>query len=190
MNFYKLAKDLDAFIQECQETAKRFHEEFPDNEAFDGHFDCLDPFTEELHKFPWILENRDSHYMASTNYRVDVFETEDGNLAWAFYSPQAEATNPMVQNSHYALAKFLWETYKLKTSKRWCGFYSRITGNGNDDFLILYGMSSDYPHNQYSDDIVEKFAHKMLQYDFAPSKVIVIGDTITTYTAKDIEVPF
>ena len=119
------------------------------------------------------------------------FETEQGELVWAFYSPQAEATNPQVQNSHYSLSRVLWDKYRLEVNKRWCGFYSRIMGNGNDDFLILYGMSSDYPHNQYSGDIVKRFADKMLLSAYAPSKVIVMdGDKITTYTMKDVEPPF
>ena len=184
MNFYKLAKDLDSFIEECQAEAA---ESFPE---LGGHIDALDPFTEELHRFPWILEDEDHHYMDATNYRVDVFETEEGELVWAFYSPQAEATNPAVQNSHHSLSKVLWENNHLNIDKRWCGFYSRITGNGKDDFLILYGMSSDYPHNQYSDEIVKRFADTILLSQHAPSKVIVISDKVTTYTMKDVEPPF
>jgi hypothetical protein len=188
MNFYKLARDLDTFIKECQEAAKKVAEELP--EEFSGHFDCLDPFEKELHRFPWVLEDKSYHYMDATNYRVDIFETNTGELAWAFYSPQAEATNPLVQNSHYSLSKALGERNHLDTDKRWCGFYSRIMGNGDDDFLILYGMSSDYPHNQYSDEIVKRFADKILLSKHAPSKVIIIGDKITIYTMKDVEPPF
>jgi len=96
-----------------------------------------------------------------------------------------------VQNSHYSLSRVLWDKYHLEVNKRWCGFYSRIMGNGDDDFLILYGMSSDYPHNQYSNDIVKRFADKILLSEYAPSKVIVMGgDKITTYTMKDVEPPF
>ena len=188
MNFYKLAKDLNAFIEECQQGAKQLAEEMGLDS--DGHLDALDPFTKELHKFPWILEDKSYRYMDATNYRVDVFETDAGELVWAFYSPQAEATNPLVQNSHYSLSKALWERNHLDIDKRWCGFYSRIMGNGNDDFLILYGMSSDYPHNQYSDEIVKRFADEILLSAHAPSKVIVIGDKITTYAMKDVEPPF
>lgn len=186
MNFYKLAKDLDAFIEESQQGAKQLAEEMGLDS--DGHLDALDPFTKELHRFPWILEDKDSHYMDATNYRVDVFETDAGELVWAFYSPQAEATNPQVQNSHYSLSKVLWDKYHLEVNKRWCGFYSRIMGNGNDDFLILYGMSSDYPHNQYSNEIVKRFADKILLSEHAPSKVIVMDDdNIAAYTMKDID---
>lgn len=188
MNFYKLAKDLNAFIEECQQGAKQLAEEMGLDS--DGHLDALDPFTKELHKFPWILEDKDSHYMDATNYRVDVFETMHGELVWAFYSPQAEATNPKIQNSHHSLYNVLWEDCRLHLSRRWCGFYSRIMGNGNDDFLILYGMSSDYPHNQYSDEIVKRFVDEILLSAHAPSKVIVIGDKITTYAMKDVEPPF
>lgn len=189
MNFYKLAKDLNAFIEECQDGAKKVAEELGLDS--DGHLSALDPFTEELHKFPWILRDENERYMDATNYRVDVFETDTKQLVWAFYSPQAAATNPAVQNSHYALSKVLWERNHLEIGKRWCGFYSRIMGNGNDDFLILYGMSSDYPHNQYSDEIVKRFADKILLSEHAPSKVIVMdGDKITTYTMKGVEPPF
>lgn len=188
MNFYKFARHLDAFIEKCQKESKEMAEEL--GLESDGHLDALDPFTEELHRFPWILEDKDEHYMDATNYRVDVFETNTGELTWAFYSPQAEATNPLVQNSHHSLSKILWKRSPIDTDKRWCGFYSRIMGNGNDDFLILYGMSSDYPHNQYSDEIVKRFADEILLSEHAPSKVIIIGDKITTYTMKDVEPPF
>lgn len=178
MNLYKFARKIDKFINDCQEEAAR---EFPE---LGGHLDALDPFTEELHRYPWLLEDKSYHYLDSTNYRVDVFETEEGNLAWAFYSPQAEATNPAVQNSHHSLANVLWERNHLELEKRWCGFYSRIMGNGNDDFLVLYGMSSDYPHNQYADDVLKKFVDKMLSSSHDFSKVIVIDydGNIKSYT--------
>lgn len=183
MNFYRFVKDIYSFFEECQEGAKEYPE-------IGGHIECLDPFTDEINRSCWVLEDHNPHWMDATNYRVDIFETNTGDLVWAFYSPQAEATDNKVQNSHFSLAQVLWKDHVLETQKRWCGFYSRIMGNGNDDFLVLYGMSSDYPHNQYSDEVLKKFVDKILLREHGLSKVIVIGDDIKCYTAKDVEPPF
>ena len=182
MNLYKLARDLRDFINACQEEATR---SFPE---LGGHIDVLDPFSEQFDE--WELKDRDTSFMPHTNYRIDIFETESGNLVYAAYSPQAAATNPLIMNSHSTLAGHLAETHHLNYKKRWCGFYSRVTGNGKDNLLILYSMSSDYPHNQYAEEIVEKFSKEIMKSTWGPSTVVVLSKEYKIYTKEENDVPF
>lgn len=194
MNPYKFIKDYEAFYNACYEDARETAKEDPEFAKLWNDWDCklriLEPMMDDIRKDPYETADRDVDFIPHTNYRIDIFLTEDDQLVYAAYSPQAAATHPEVENSHYALSKYLWKNHILDTDKRWCGFYTRIMGNGKDDFLVLYGMSSDYPHNQYSEQVVKRFADSMLLSRWSPSKVIVMGDTITTYTMKDVEPPF
>lgn len=182
MNLVKLAQDLYQFIEEVQTEAH----------AQGEHLAALDPFERQLKQAPSVLDFHTPHYLASSNYRIDVFETEKGEIAWAAYSPEAAASDPRIKNSHDALSKYLQESRILETKKRWCGFYTRITGNGHDDTLVLYGMSSDYPHNQYSEEIVKRFIEeKIFHIAFPPTKVIVMDDEhITSYVREDNDLQF
>jgi hypothetical protein len=53
-------------------------------------------------------------------------------------------------------------------------------------------MSSDYPHNQYSEEIVKRFIEeKLFKIAFPPTKVIVMDDEhITSYVREDNDLQF
>lgn len=187
MNLYKLARHLHSFIEECQEEAKNFPE-------IGGHIDALDQFSEYYEGGPYndTLHNQSFDFLTHTNYRIDIFRDEFGKICYAAYSPQAQATDSKIKNSHSDLVKCLYESGRsISYKERWCGFYSLVTGNGDDMFLILYGMSSDYPHNDYSEDVVREFAELIMQRPWPPKKVIIINnDDVKCYTQKDFDLPF
>lgn len=191
MNFYTLALAVKGFIDDCQKIAM---------EQFNTHFNALDPLSSLINEDASVFRPVDYTYMPSTNYRIDIFESEGGIIRYALYSPKASAFNHDVMNSHSALSSLLDRTTLdgIDYSRRWCGFYTRVTGNGDEDILILYGMSSDYPHNEYADEVVKEFCKRILtsKNPFMPEKVVVIyKNSSTVYTQEsfkeeDIELPF
>lgn len=174
MNLYKLALALDEFIKDCEEAAQK---------EFNSHCDVLDPFSEFLHKDPRDLEEVDHTFIPRTNYRIDVFATTKDNIVYACYSPKAEAFHNEIDNSHHALAGVLADNLPegehLDYNRRWCGFYSMLAGNGCK-YLVLYGESSDYPHNNNGDLMAELFAREVvLNQPLAPNAVILLyKDTV------------
>ena len=91
-----------------------------------------------------------------SNYRAVILEDpEDGLLYYKFWSPELN-----VPNTHKDLMGLLLREHcdiEFDLERRWAGFYTYGIGNGDRRCLTLYGMSSDYPHTCYSQDICALF---------------------------------
>lgn len=107
-----------------------------------------------------------------TNYRcILLWNTETFMVDPFFWTPKLKG----VQNSHhdlmaYALMRFRKEAGGCiyNPSYRWGGFYTYGLGNGDQKQLTFYGESSDYPHDKYSDMILEHYLQgkQILPIDF------------------------
>lgn len=189
MNPYKFIKDYEAMYDECMQGAEEMAKEDPEfAKLWDGKFGVLEPLMNQIRNNPYTLEGRHPLFIPGTNYRVDIFENEQGEIVSLFYSPEAGATDERISNSHYDLSKVLADKHHLNYEKRWCGFYTHVTGNWGCNMLIFYGMSSDYPHNQHAEEVMKKFIETYFtsDYEFKSDTILVIdNDIITTYKKSD-----
>lgn len=195
MNFYKFIKDFKAFYDDTIKGANEMAQKDPEfAKMWTGKFECLEPFMKDINMEPWLLKEQNHEFFGSTNNRIDIFLTESNEVVYAAYSQEAAASNSFVKNSHSSLCLLLASVlgYKLEYEKRWCGFYTRLFGNGQDS-LVLYGMSSDYPHNEHSEYVLGRFAEKILCYSvnpYRPKEVFALDENIHHWTEKSFELPF
>ena len=69
-----------------------------------------------------------------------------------------------IANSHHSLVRYAENNYRddkggpiHDISYMWGGFYTYGLGNGDQKQLTLYGESSDYRHNEYSEEVKNCF---------------------------------
>ena len=191
MNFYKFIKDFKVFYDDTIKGANELAQEDPEfAKMWTGKFECLEPFMKDINKEPWLLKEQNHEFFGSTNNRIDIFLTESNEVVYAAYSQEAAASNPSIKNSHSSLCDLLSVLgYKLEYKKRWCGFYTRLFGNGQN-MLVLYGMSSDYPHNEHSNYVLGMFAEKILCHSadpYRPKEVFALYKNIYHWTEESFE---
>ena len=93
-----------------------------------------------------------------TNYRVMLFlDSRTGFIRPFFWTPELG-----IDNSHYALWNYAMSFRDggapiYDPDYRWGGFYTYGLGNGGQKQLTLYGESSDYPHDKWSEKVKECF---------------------------------
>lgn len=94
-----------------------------------------------------------------SNYRVMLFPDNVTGFVYPFFwTPELG-----IDNSHHALWKYAM-SFRDEDGKpmfdpdyRWGGFYTYGLGNGDQKQLTLYGESSDYPHDKWSEKVKECF---------------------------------
>lgn len=99
-----------------------------------------------------------------TNYRVMLFlNNKTGFITPFFWTPELG-----IDNSHHALWKYAMGFRESNGAPiydpdyRWGGFYTYGLGNGDQKQLTLYGESSDYPHDKWSEKVKECFLAEKL----------------------------
>lgn len=111
------------------------------------------------------LEKVDEHHYNLSLDRICIFRTKKGNVKYALYSEEANASDKRVQNDHYALHSIIedkaWGKEDLNSSERWCGFYKVLCGNSEKITMILYGESSTYPITITNYKLLEDFAKQI-----------------------------
>lgn len=102
-----------------------------------------------------------------SNYRVMLFpDNRAGFIHPFFWTPELG-----IDNSHHALWKYAMSFRDgdgqpmFDSNYRWGGFYTYGLGNGDQKQLTLYGESSDYPHDKWSEKVKECFLSGM---EFSP----------------------
>lgn len=192
MNFYKFVKDFKAFYDDAIKGANEMAQKDPEfAKMWSGRFECLEPLVNQIDSFSL----KDSLFLnfESSNNRIDIFKTSKNRLYYAAYSDQTASSDEEIHNSHYKLASYIrtriaMDDETLDYDKRWCGFYSRLMGN-DTDILVLYGQSSDYPHNQYAGEVAEEFAKEYFsrKSPFLAKTIYVIGHEVKIYTKESFE---
>lgn len=117
------------------------------------------------------FKNENSPKLCYTNYRVMLLLNKKTDRIDAFFwTPEL-----CKDNSHRALWNYaMWEyldTNVYDPDYRWGGFYTYGLGNGNQKQLTLYGESSDYRHNEHSEDIKECYLKGMRFSEYMKTKV-------------------
>jgi len=94
-----------------------------------------------------------------SNYRVMLFpDNRTGFIQPFFWTPELG-----IDNSHYSLWRYAMSFRDSDGAPiydpdyRWGGFYTYGLGNGDQKQLTLYGESSDYPHDKWSEKVKECF---------------------------------
>lgn len=113
-----------------------------------------------IYKMPETYKDPHPIELCCSRYRCMLFwDKETHQIDPIFWTPELG-----IDNSHRALVDYAIRNYRsikgycyLSFKYRWGGFYMYGRGNGDQEQLTLYGESSDYPHNDYSEKIKECF---------------------------------
>ena len=112
-----------------------------------------------------------------SNYRVILLlNTQTLMIDPFFWTPELG-----IDNSHHALMVYAQRNYRSDNgapihdiSYCWGGFYTYGLGNCEQKQLTLYGESSDYPHDRYSEKVKEHFlsGKQVQQWEVAATRML------------------